>query len=65
MPFEGLSEVEQNILKNAIEKLNFVSENGRGTSLSEEEMLVFRYWLEKGKVRAIGSAPFGEIYEIA
>ena len=65
MPSEkDISPLEQNILNIAVKKLNFVSQYGRGESLSEEEMAVFRYWLANGNVRAISSAPCGEIYEI-
>jgi hypothetical protein len=60
---EEISPIEKNMLKIAIEKLNFVSRNGRGESLGEDEMTVFRFWLGKGRVKAIESARFGEIYE--
>jgi hypothetical protein len=59
-----ISPIETNILRSAIEKLNFVSKNGSGTSLSEDEMRVFRYWLGRRRVRAVENARFGEIYEI-
>ena len=61
---EEISRIETSILRSAVEKLNLVSRNGSGTSLSEEEMSVFRYWLRRGRVRAVENARFGEIYEI-
>ena len=65
MPEEGLSPIERNILGIAVGKLNYVSRNGKGESLTEEEMTVFKYWLNKGLVRAIENSRFGEIYEIS
>lgn len=61
---EEISPFEENILKIAIDKLNYVSKNGKGTSLTEEEMTVFRYWLGRGKVRPVENARFGEVYEL-
>jgi hypothetical protein len=61
---ETISDVEKNILNIALQKLNFVSRNGRGESLTEEETMVFKYWLQKGKVRVIENSRFGEIYEL-
>jgi hypothetical protein len=62
---DQISPIETVILRSAVDKLNFVSRNGSGTSLSDEEMTVFRYWLSKGRVRAVENARFGEIYEIS
>jgi hypothetical protein len=61
---EEISPLEKNMLKVAVEKLNDVSRNGSGTSLTEEEMTVFRYWFQRGKVRAIENGRFGEIYDL-
>ncbi len=62
---DELTTVERNILKIAIEKRNYVSRNGTGESLTEEESLVFEYWLKKGKIRAVENSRFGDIYEIS
>jgi hypothetical protein len=61
---ESISTVEKNILNAAIRKLNFVSRNGSGDSLTEEETIVFNYWLKKGRIRAVENSRFGEIYEL-
>ena len=54
--------VERTILAKAIQKLNEVYTQGRGQSLTEDETTLFNYWKERGKVRVIGPARFGEIY---
>jgi hypothetical protein len=61
---DELTEIEFRVLESAVAKLNYVYTFGRGESLTPEETMVFNYWKEKGKVRATGPAPFGEIYEI-
>jgi hypothetical protein len=62
---DELTILERNILKIAIGKRNYVSRNGTGESLTEEESLVFEYWLKKGKIRAVENSRFGDIYEIS
>jgi hypothetical protein len=62
---QGISKIEKEILARAIEKLNYVYTYGRGESLTEDETLVFRYWKDKGLVRAVSPAPFGEIYALS
>ena len=64
MPSDEITPLERNILNIAIEKLNFVSRNGSGDSLTEEEMIVFKYWLQRGKIHAVENSRFGEIYEL-
>ncbi len=61
---EQISEIEKTILRRAVQKLNYVDTNGSGESLDDNETMVFNYWKERGRVRAIGPARFGEIYEI-
>jgi hypothetical protein len=65
MPEENLSSIEKNILNIAIKKLNFVSRNGSGESLTEEEMTALNYWLGRRRVRAVENSRFGEIYEFS
>jgi hypothetical protein len=61
---EEITSIERKMLGIAIEKLNFVSINGRGESSSEDERYVFDFWLNKGRVRVVGNSRFGEIYEL-
>ncbi|MGI0090443.1 MAG: hypothetical protein ACREBS_01920 [Nitrososphaerales archaeon] len=51
-------------MRKAVEKLNYVYQNGIGESLSEDETAVFNYWKERGKVKPVAPARFGEICEI-
>ncbi len=64
MTSDEITSLERNILNIAIGKLNFVSRNGSGDSLTEEEIIVFKYWLKKGKIHAVENSRFGEIYEL-
>ena len=61
---DSISELELKVLRRAVEKLNFANQNGMGESLTEDETAVFNYWKERGKVRPVAPARFGEIYEI-
>ena len=61
---DSMSDIEREVLKRAIEKLNIVYTFGRGESLTSEESAVFEYWKGRGRVRAVGPARFGEIYEV-
>ncbi|HZW55034.1 MAG TPA: hypothetical protein VFF30_01980 [Nitrososphaerales archaeon] len=61
---EEMSSIEREILSRAVEKLNYVYTFGRGESLTSEESSVFEYWRKKGRVKAIGPAKFGEIFQI-
>ena len=59
-----ITRIELEILETAVEKLNYVYSNGRGESLTEEETMIFTYWKDRGKVKAVGPAAFGEIFAI-
>jgi len=64
MDAEEITPVEKQILEKAIEKLNFIYSNGRGESLTDDETLIFNYWRERGKIRSVAPAPYGEIYAL-
>ncbi|MHB8566094.1 MAG: hypothetical protein ACYC7D_10695 [Nitrososphaerales archaeon] len=61
---EELSEIEKSVLVAAVEKLNHVYIHGRGESLTADELSVLSYWKDRGKVKAVAPAPFGEIYQV-